>query len=410
MNPLSRRSLLLSACGAAGLAAGREIRIAFLGVGGRGTDLLHNILENTDIDVPVLCDLNEKSLTRAADLVQKARGSRPETFSRGPLDYKRMLARDDFRAVLIATPQEDHARMSIDAMLAGKFVGSEVPAATTLEECWELVRTQQKTKSGYMLLENYRYGRNVMQVANMAEKGLFGELTYAECAYIHEIRSMRFNPDGSLTWRGKNVAENIGDLYPTHSVGPVCGWMGINRSDRLVSMVTMSSKSAATHEYAARRFGKDSAPGKVPFLNGDTNNTLIRTKLGRLISVRYDVASPRPAGMGQYSLQGTRGAYSAAFGQNKVYIEGRSRPHEWDELEKYRPEHEHPYWAARGEAASKTGHGGGDYFVLTDFIRAIQTGRSPIDVYDAATWSCIRPLSAVSLRNKSAPVEIPHFA
>ncbi len=409
-NSLSRRSLLLSACGAAGLAAGPEIRIGFIGVGDRGTGLLRNMLENTDVAVPVLCDINEKSLARAADFVQKARGSRPETFSKGPLDYKRMLARSDFQAVLIATPQEDHARMAIDTMLAGKFVGSEVPAATTLDECWELVRTQQKTKSGYMLLENYRYGRNVMQVANMAEKGLFGELTYAECAYIHEIRSMRFKPDGTLTWRGKNVAENIGDLYPTHSVGPVCGWMGINRGDRLVSMVTMSSKSAATHEYAIRRFGKDSAPAGVLFLNGDTNNTLIRTKLGRLISVRYDVASPRPPGMGQYSLQGTRGAYSAAFGQHKVYVEGRSRPHEWDELEKYRPEHEHPYWAARGEAASKTGHGGGDYFVLTDFIRAIQTGHSPIDVYDAATWSCIRPLSAVSLRKNSAPVEIPQFA
>ena len=145
------------------------------------------------------------------------------------------------------------------------------------------------------------------------------------------------------------------------------------------------------------------------FLNGDTNNTLIRTQQGRLISVRYDVASPRPAGMGQYSLQGTKGAYCSAFGEQKVYLEGRSKAHQWDELEKYRAEYDHPYWVERGAEATKTGHGGGDYFVLADFLQAIRTGQSSIDVYDAATWSCIRPLSAVSLRKNSAAVEIPNF-
>jgi predicted dehydrogenase len=260
-----------------------------------------------------------------------------------------------------------------------------------------------------MLLENYRYGRDVMQVSNMVGKGVFGELTYAECAYIHEIRSMRFNADGSLTWRGENVQNNIGDLYPTHSLGPVCGWMGINRGDRLVSMVTMSSKAAATHEYAVKRFGENSGPARVRFQNGDTNNTLIRTAQGRLISVRYDVASPRPSGMGQYSVQGTRGAYESAFGQHMVYIEGRSPAHEWEKLQKYRTEYDHPYWAERGAEATKTGHGGGDYFVISDFLQAIRTGESPVDVYDAATWSSIRPLSAESLRRGSSAVEIPDF-
>jgi predicted dehydrogenase len=375
----------------------------------RGTGLLRNILNSPEVDIPAICDIDQKNLDRALDIVQKARGYRPEGFSKSPTDYRRMLERNDFRAVLIATPQELHAQMSLDTMNAGKFVASEVPACTTLEECWQLVHTQRKTGSGYMLLENYRYGRAVMQVANMVQKGLFGELTYAECAYIHEIRGMRFNPDGSLTWRGENVAKYIGDLYPTHSVGPVCGWMGINRTDRLLSLVTMSSKAVATHEFAERKFGKDSAAARVQFLNGDTNNTLIRTAQGRLISVRYDVASPRPSGMGQYSLQGTRGSYSSAFGEHKAYVEGRSKPHTWEPLDAYRAEYEHPYWAQRGADASKTDHGGGDYFVLSDFVEAVRTGQSPIDVYDAATWSSIRPLSAESLRRGSAPVEIPDF-
>jgi hypothetical protein len=185
--------------------------------------------------------------------------------------------------------------------------------------------------------------------------------------------------------------------------------MGINRTDRLVSLVTMASKPAALEEYAARRFGKNSPQANLKFKNGDTNNTLIRTEQGRLIAIRYDTASPRPPGMGQYSLQGTRGAYAAAFGEQKVYLENRSKPHTWEPLEKYKAEYQHPYWAERGEEARRSGHGGGDYFVLSDLIAAIRGGQSPIDVYDAATWSSIRPLSALSLERGSAPVEIPDF-
>lgn len=243
----------------------------------------------------------------------------------------------------------------------------------------------------------------------MARRGVFGELTYAEGAYIHEIRGMRFNADGSLTWRGANVARHIGDLYPTHSIGPICGWLGINRGDRLVSMTAMASKSAATHEYAVRKFGKESAAARVEFRNGDSNNTLIRTAQGRLIALRYDVASPRPHGMGQYSLQGTRGAYLSAFGEHKVYLEERMPKLAWEPLEKYRAEFDHPYWAQRGAEALKTGHGGGDYFVLSDFLRAVQGGENPIDVYDAATWSSIRPLSALSLERGGGAVNIPDF-
>ena len=386
-----------------------KIRIGFIGVGSRGTGLLKNLLTRADADVPAVCDIDSKTLKRAQDLVREFKGHTPAGFDKGPDDFRRLLARTDVQAVLIATPQEEHARMSIEAMRAGKFVASEVPACTTLEECWDLVRTQRKTKSGYMLLENYRYGEPVMQVTNMAAKGLFGDLTYAECCYIHEIRDMRFNKDGSLTWRGENVRKHIGDIYPTHSVGPVCGWMGVNRTDRLVSLVTMASKSAALEEYAARRFGKDSPQAKIKFLNGDTNNTLIRTALGRLIAVRYDTASPRPPGMGQYSLQGTRGSYLSAFGEHKVFIEGRSKPHIWEPLDAYRAQYQHPYWSQRGDEARKSGHGGGDYFVLADFVEAVRTGRSPIDVYDAATWSSIRPLSALSLERGSAPVDVPDF-
>jgi hypothetical protein len=171
----------------------------------------------------------------------------------------------------------------------------------------------------------------------------------------------------------------------------------------------MDSKPASTKLFAAEKFGSDSKQAKVDFENGDTNQALIRTKQGRLVEVRYDTSSPRPAGMGEYSLQGTKGAYESKFGLRHVYLEGRTPAEKWEPLEKYESEFRHPYWAKQAEQAKSTAHGGGDWFVMSDFVEAVRTGKSPIDIYDAVTWTCVRPLSEQSIRSGSQPVEIPNF-
>jgi predicted dehydrogenase len=399
-----------------GSDAARPLRMGFIGVGARGTGLLNVVLQHADVEVPAACDINAKNLNRALDLVEKARGKRPEGYVKGPQDYRRLLERDDVNCVLIATPQELHTEMAVTSMKAGKYVGSEVPACCTIDECHQLVASQRETKTGYMMLENYLYPSFIMQVLNMVEKGAFGDLTYGAGNYIHEIRGMKFAPDGSaLTWRGENVRDNIGVIYPTHAIGPVCRWMGVNHKDdgdRLVSLVAMASKSAATHQYAVEKFGGESYAAKVDFKNGDTNHALIRTKKGRLIEVRYDTASPRPPGMGQYSLQGTKGAYESALGQRMVYLEGRTSGEKWEPIEKYEAEFQHPRWAKDGARARSTGHEGGDYFVIEDFINAVRNGGgdSPIDVIEAVTWSSIRPLSAESITGGSKPVDVPDFS
>lgn len=435
-----------SAGATAPAASGRPVTMAFIGVGDRGTGLLRNILNHfPEVQVPAVCDIDEGRLKRAQDLVEKARGKRPEGYSKGPQDYKRMLERDDFESVLIGTPQEVHAEQAVACMKKKKFVGSETPACTTIDECWQIIRGHEETGTGYFFLENYVYQRPVMQVLMMAQKQLFGDLTYGEGAYIHEIRGMRFKDDGSLTWRGENIQKNIGIIYPTHAVGPVCQWMEIGKSDRMTRVVAMATKSLATHQYAVKRFGPDSAPAKVKFGNGDSNNGLIETEQGRVIALRYDTASPRPSGSGEYQLQGTKGCYKSEFGIQNVYLEheqagsggygdvgadasdvrnttateGQTTPtaikttttkrHEWERLENYRAQYDHPYWREREADATKTGHGGADYFVLKDFIDAIRTGKPAIDVYDGVSWSSIRPLSAESIRNGGKPMEIPDF-
>ncbi|HTL27872.1 MAG TPA: Gfo/Idh/MocA family oxidoreductase, partial [Tepidisphaeraceae bacterium] len=370
----------------------KKVRIGFIGVGSRGTGLLNVTLQFPNVEVPAVCDIDPAALKGAQDKVEKARGKRPEGYSKDAHDYRRLLARDDLDAVLIASPQELHAEMVIDSFNAKKFVGSEVPACITLDECWKLVKAHEETKTGYMMLEKYLYSQPVMMVQQMVEAGLFGELTYGYGTYIHEIRNMRFKKDGSLTWRGENILHNRGIIYPTHAIGPVCRWMGINKTDSLSTLVAMDSKAISTKHYAAEKFGPDSDAAKVDFENGDTNQCLVRTKNGRLIEVRYDTSSPRPPGMGEYSLQGSKGCYLACYGERKVYIEGQSKGEKWQELDEYKDKYNHPYWAKSGEQAGKTSHGGGDYFVISDFIQSIITGNSAVDIYDAVTWSCIRPL------------------
>jgi predicted dehydrogenase len=394
---------------------GKKIRIGFIGVGDRGTGLLRVTLRFPDVEIPAICDINEGNLKRAQDLVEKAHGKRPEGYANGPHDYRRLLERGDIDAVVIGTPQELHAEMTIDSFKAKKFVGAEVPACTTIDECWAMVRAAKEHRAGeagggYMLLENYIYSDPIMTVQNMADKGLFGDLTYGFGSYIHEIRSMRFTKDGQLTWRGRNVLKNRGLVYPTHAIGPVCRWMGVDGvKDSLQTLVAMDSKPAATKIFAAEKFGESSEPAKIDFENGDTNQALIRTKQGRLIEVRYDTSSPRPAGMGEYSLQGTRGAYDSKFGLRHVYLEGRSPAEKWEPLEKYEAEFRHPYWKQQADKAKTTGHGGGDWFVMADFVEAVRSGKSPIDIYDAVTWTSVRPLSEQSIRSGSKPVEVPNF-
>jgi predicted dehydrogenase len=382
------------------------VRVAFIGVGSRGTGLLKLLLRLPGTEVPAICDIDVSHLDRAIQIVKKVKGNTPAGFSRDEYDYRRMLERDDFDAVLIATPARWHALMSVDSMARGKHVGSEVPGAYTLDECHDLVRTKERTGKRYMLLENYCYAQQRMMVHNMARAGLFGDTYYAECSYIHDCSHLRFNSDGALTWRGEGKRERFGNLYPTHALGPVSKWMNIHRGDRMVSLASSMSRPAALHAYAVKRFGRDSGPAKIDWKSGDMCVTLIKTALDRLITVYYDSDSPRPASI-FYLIQGTKGVFDSREG---VYIDGRSPPHRWEPVDSYIEEYDHAYWKTRGEEARKSGHGGGDYFVLSDFVDMVRLDREPaVDVYDSAAWSSIMPLSEASIREGGASVEIPDF-
>jgi len=300
---ISRRRLLAAGMAAAlpvGMgkteesASAAPIRFGFIGVGGRGTYLLRLIQQIPGVRITAICDINEANLNRAIEAVRETSGEKPAGYAAGPLDYRRLLAREDVDAVVIATPVPLHAPMAIDAMKAGKHAYSEVTAATTLEDCWGLVETAEQTGRLYMLAENYCYFRPNMMVLNMVEQGVFGDLTYAECGYVHDTRDIKFKADGSLEWRGEMARDMIGHLYPTHPLGPVAKCFKINRGDRFVSCVAMTSRPEAMAYYARKRWGADHPAAKIDFKQGDSSVTLITTANGSLINLRYDGCSARP--------------------------------------------------------------------------------------------------------------------
>jgi len=320
-----------------------------------------------------------------------------------------MREKEDLDLVITATPWEWHVPVCVAAMKARKHAAPEVPAAVTVDECWQLVETSEKTRRYCVILENCCYGRSEMMVLNMVRQGLLGELVHGEAGYLHDLRSLKFDPEYyEGMWRLKHSIERNGNLYPTHGLGPVAQCMNINRGDRFDYLVSISSKSMGLNLYAAKKLGPDHPKAKVKYALGDINVSLIRTVNGRTITLYHDCSSPRP-----YSrinlVQGTKGIFQGY--PDRIYIEGKSPEKDtWEPLENYATQYEHPLWKARAQDAKGAGHGGMDYMVLYRLIKCLRNGTPPdMDVYDAATWSVVSELSERSVADRGRSVDFPDF-
>lgn len=335
-------------------------------------------------------------------------------------EFDQLLEDKEVDAICLATPVELHARQAIQALRAGKHVLCEVPAVETLEESRELIRAVEETGLVYMLAENYCFMRDVLMVEEMVSRGVFGDLIYAEGSYLHDCRFLLYEEDGTLTWRGERKRTFFGNCYPTHSMGPVSRWLGINRRDWYTSLSAWQSGAFACAEYTRRKYGSDhelAAPSawRMP----DSVTTMLRSENGVLVSHRLDTTSPRPEHPNRYALQGTRAAFTSNIGPDlapQIWIQDRSptgrdgSAEAWEPLYKYAEEFEHPLWREFGAEAAAWGHEGSDFFVPREFVAAILEERRPfIDVYDAVTWSSITPLSRDSMEGGNKAVAFPRF-
>jgi predicted dehydrogenase len=393
------------------------VRLAVVG-GRRGRSFHASLARLADkVTIAAVCDLDEQVLAEWKQQVPEAR-----SYKR----YNDLLDDTEVDAVFLATPLQLHAGQAVAALRAGKHVLSEVTAARTLDECWELVETVDATGRTYMMAENYCFMRPNLMVENIAGQGLFGQLTHLEGGYIHDTRMLLHHPDGSLTWRGELRSGLDSISYPTHSIGPLARWLRAAHGpdDRFDVLTAYTSDSPAKRRYFAQQFGADHPAARQPDFwgQGDSGVALIHTSGGVVVTIRID-SSPRPHNMTHYGLQGSRGAYLSARHSGEdplVWIEGLSagssehlpgsEPAAWDPLWKHAPTFEHPLWRDRLREAEQAGHGGGDYFVIDEFATSILASRPPaVDVRDAVTWSCVAALSAQSIAGRGAPVEFPHF-
>lgn len=385
-----------------------RIRMGVIGTGGRGTGVMGNFLA-TDVEVKALCDVIPARAERAKARVEKAGQKAPELYTNGERDFERLCAREDLDLVLIATPWKWHAPMAISAMKHGHHAAVEVPVATSIEDCWALVNTSEQTRRHCIMLENCCYGETELLVLNMVRAGVFGDLTHGGAAYNHDLRSILFGAQGEGEWRRDDHTRRDGNLYPTHGLGPVANYMSINRGDRFVSMVSMSSAPRSLAAYRDSHLPADDPRRKEIYKAGDQNTSLIKTAQGRLIRLEHNVSSPMPYDRINL-IAGTKGIFVDY--PPRIYIEGQTKTNdEYESIDRWKDQFQHPLWRKAGELAKKMGgHGGMDFIEAYRLVECMRQGIVPdIDVYDSAAWSVPSPLSEMSINKNSSSVEFPDF-
>jgi hypothetical protein len=387
------------------------VRIGFVGVGHRGIGAVERMSKIEGVEIKGVADIIPEKAEAIKAKMRKV-GQNPDTYTGSPDAWKKLCERDDIDLIYIATPWELHTPQAVFSMNHGKHVCVEVPAAKTLEECWQLVETSERTKKHCTMLENCCFDFFELLTLNLARNGFFGEIAHGEAGYIHDLREYLFAKNRfEGMWHLKEAALNNGNLYPTHGLGPICQVMNINRGDKLEYLVSLSNIDTSLNNIAAELASKDDFYKEFvnkPYLS-NMNTTIIRTSKGYSITVQYSITSTRP-----YSrIQLLSGPKATSL---KYPLPGRIATGHQDWLsaeemkaleEKYQPE----IVKKIGDVAKKVGgHGGMDFLMDWRIIDCLRNGL-PLDhdVYDAALWSSITQLTVWSVANRSNSIEIPDF-
>jgi predicted dehydrogenase len=402
-----------------------KVKLAIIGVGARGQDHLDLLLRRDDVELVAICDIDDRALKASKEIITKSGKKMPQVYTGDNYAWKKMLEiKGGLDGVLVVTPWEWHKQMVVGALEAGlKYVATEVILGITLQDHWDVVKAAEKYNGNVMMLENVCYRRDVMAVLNMVRQGLFGELIHLQGGYQHDLRGIKFNDGGhgqehglefgekgysEARWRTEHSVRRNGDLYPTHGIGPIAQYININRGNRFLSLCSFSSKARGLHNYIVKWGGENHPNAKVNFKLGDVVTTSINCANGETILLQHDTDLPRPYSLG-FRLQGTEGLWMDV--NNSIYIQEKSaKPEEWDAAKTWLDKYDHPLWARWSKETAGAGHGGMDFFVIHSFVESVKHKTpTPMDVYDAAAWSAITPLSEQSIELGNETVEFPDF-
>ncbi len=387
------------------------VRIGIIGIGMRGIDAVERLSYIEGVEIVALCDKYPDRVEAGQQRLAKM--GRPKAVGyTGSDGWKALCDEAQLDLVYTPTPWHLHTPIALRAMKAGKHVAVEVPAAQTLDDCWALVETSEKTRRHCMMLENCCYDFFELLTLNMARNGLFGELVHAEGAYIHDLsRDWLFNKNAYADqWRLKENVGRNGSLYPTHGIGPIAQCLNINRGDRMEYLTSISTGDFSLSTLATEKAAED--PVWKPFegksFRGNMNTTLIRSVKGKTMMIQHDVSTPRPYSR-IHLLSGTKGMAQKWPGPQRIAFGHRTiSKEEFTKLEEtYTPAIVKHIGAIAKEVG---GHGGMDFIMDWRLIDCLRNGL-PLDqdVYDAAAWSSIVPLSERSVKKRGASVDVPDF-
>lgn len=392
----------------------KKLKVAIIGLGGRGMGLLYELLKMKDVEITSVCDVYSDRTEKASEAVTKEKNNRVFTTT----DYKEVLANENVDCVLISTSWQYHIKIACDAMKAGKFTAMEVGGTYDINECYELVKTYEETKTPFMFLENCCYGKRELMCFNMARKGVFGKIVQCNGAYAHDLREEISYGKENRHYRLEHYIKHNCENYPTHELGPIAKILNINNGNRMTKLISIGSMSAGLKEYIKDNKPNDKELLKTDFKQSDIVTTIIECENGEIIRLTLDTTLPRNYSRG-FEIRGTKGMYIEDG--DVVFIDGKTKSevkenielepwHIYHNAEKYAQEYAGTLWNSYSEEQLKSGHGGMDYLVLRAMVETAMTGSSsPIDVYDAASWMCITALSEKSIMNNSAWIDIPDF-
>jgi predicted dehydrogenase len=386
-----------------------EVRVGVIGLGKRGPEAVKRLCRIPKTEVAAVGDVFEDRAARSAAGVAEDGYRQPDTYFGSEEVWKKLCERPDVNLVYVCTPWECHVPMALYAMECGKHVAVEVPIAMTVADGWRLVEMAEKTRLHCMMLENCCYGEDELLALSLARHGLLGELVHGDCGYIHELRAGL--TDGTY-YRDYPLAyfkTHTGNSYPTHGLGPICQYMGINRGDRFDRLVSLGSNEFGLTAFIKEKYGASDPRARYPYQTGDMNTTVIRTAKGRTIMVQYGRYSPRP-----YTrinlITGTQGTLTSY----PLRVALSPNWHEWlgdGQLAELKAKQAHPLWDKIGAIArANGGHGGMDYLMDYRLCHCLLNGQ-PLDqdVYDGVTWSSLVELTERSVLQDGASVEVPDF-
>lgn len=400
------------------------VRIGFIGTGLRGQDLLGLASSRKDTKIVAICDINDRMLADAQAILKKNNQNDVKVYTGSDYVWQDMLSKEKLDGVIIASPWEWHAPMIKGALNAGlKYVATEVILGITLQDHWDVVRLTEQKEAHVMMLENVCYRRDILAVLNMVRQGLFGELIHLQGGYEHDLREVLFNdgvhPYGhgvefgkngfsEAAWRTQHNIDRNGELYPTHGIGPIAQMIDINHGNRFTSLCSFSSKSRGLHNHIVDVGGPDHPNAKIKFKLGDVVNTMLNCANGETVLLTHDTCLPRPYSLG-FRVQGSNGLWMDL--NNSLYIQGKTaKSHQWEADTAWLEKYDHPLWKRWLQETEDAGHGGMDFFAVHSFIESVKRQKpTAMDVYDAAAWSAITPLSENSITNGNLTVDFPDF-